>query len=221
MSISSTGLISWSNSVTGTYTITVRATDPGGLSASRSFTLTVNMAANQAPTMNAIPAATITAPAAFSYQAVAIDLDGGSLAYTLSGNPSGMSISSTGLISWATSVAGTYTITVKAANPGGLSASRSFTLTVSPATTTHTLTITSTPIRTVDEGRTYTYAVKAVDTSGHPLTYSLISPPYGMSISSTGVVTWRPYRDGTYRITVKVSDGTSYTTQSYYLEVRD
>ncbi|WP_298433262.1 putative Ig domain-containing protein, partial [Geobacter sp.] len=192
--------------------------------ATATVSLTVNAAPNQAPTMTAIPAATITAPAAFSYQVTAADPENQTLSYTLAGNPSGMTISSTGLISWPTSVAGTYTITVKATDPGGLSASQSFTLTVSSAATTNQApVISSQPVTNGYKEGYYYYQVQASDPDGDALRYSLAARPSGMTINAaTGLIYWRPESTGTYTVTVKVTDPAGLSaTQSYRLAITD
>jgi len=66
----------------------------------------------------------------------------------------------------------------------------------------------------------YTYNVVATDTDGDTLTYSLTSGPTGMTInSSTGVISWTPNAVGDYDVTLKVSDGESFDTQSFTITI--
>jgi len=66
----------------------------------------------------------------------------------------------------------------------------------------------------------YTYNVVATDTDGDTLTYSLTSSPPGMTIdSSTGVISWTPNAVGDYDVTLKVSDGESFDTQSFIITI--
>ena len=84
-------------------------------------------------------------------------------------------------------------------------------------------TITSTPITTATVDVLYTYDVEATDPdSGDILTYSLTTSPSGMTIdSATGVISWTPTSDqiGDNNVTVKVSDGNLFDTQSFIITV--
>ncbi len=82
--------------------------------------------------------------------------------------------------------------------------------------------ITSTPITTASVGITYTYNVDATDSDEDILTYTLTTPPSGMTInSSSGVISWIPTEEGDYPITVTVSDGKSTDTQSFTITVSE
>src|SRR5262245_38619870 len=69
----------------------------------------------------------------FSFTALAIDPNGGTVTYSLTSPPAGMTINSlSGVVSWTPtwSQLGPATVTVRATDPGGLSDSRSTTVTV-------------------------------------------------------------------------------------------
>ena len=83
-------------------------------------------------------------------------------------------------------------------------------------------TITSTPITTATVGVLYTYYVNATDPDSDTLTYSLTTNPSSMTInSSTGVISWTPTsaQIGDNNVTVKVSDGGLFDTQSFIITV--
>ncbi|RII29649.1 MAG: hypothetical protein CXR30_10005 [Geobacter sp.] len=174
---------------------------------------------NHPPAMDAIANASITEGAAFSTQVVANDPDNETLVYSLSNAPAGMSISAAGLISWPVSVIGTYVITVTATDPGDLSASRTFTLTVPKFN--HPPVITSTPATAVNDLSLYTYTITATDEDGDPLTYGVVGPG-GMTISGN-VVSWTTAlvsSDISYSVAVTVSDGQgNNTSQSFTIKV--
>ncbi len=190
-------------------------------SATATVSITVNPAPNQAPSMLAIANATITAPAGFSYQVSASDPEKQLLIYSIAGNPSGMSISNSGVISWSTSVAGTYAITVTATDPGNLSASQSFTLSVNSAPLLQAPVISSAPLTSAYEDGYYYYPVIASDPNGDLLNYSLTTKPSGMTINSTtGLIYWNPSDKGTYSVTVKAVDPSGLSaTQSFKVTV--
>jgi hypothetical protein len=78
--------------------------------------------------------------------------------------------------------------------------------------------ITSSPATSVSTVLPYLYQVNAQDAEHDPLTYSLTTFPPGMTINSSGLVSWTPPGDGSYPITVQVSDGRGgIATQSYTL----
>jgi len=174
---------------------------------------------NHPPTMNAIDNATINEGAAFSTQVVASDPDNETLVYSLSNAPAGMNISSAGLINWPVGVVGTYVITVTATDPGKLSASKTFTLTVN--TVNLPPTITSSPITTANDYQEYTYTVMATDPEGDVLTYELITAPLHMTISGNKI-SWIPTIDqvGSQNVTVLVKDGHDHNVpQSFTITV--
>ena len=126
----------------GTATVTVTATDPEGLSASQTFSVTVTDGAddtNQAPTvgtaiedqtLEAEAEATLDLSEAFS------DPDGDTLSYDAASDaPDVATASVSGSELTVTGVApGTATVTVTATDPEGLSASQTFSVTVSDGT---------------------------------------------------------------------------------------
>ena len=80
--------------------------------------------------------------------------------------------------------------------------------------------IESDPVTTAKEGVAYTYEVEATDPNGDVLTYSLTAGPTGMTINSTtGVISWTPAADGSFEVTVEVSDGSKSETQSFTIIV--
>jgi len=93
----------------------------------------------------------------------------------------------------------------------------------SPGTvpTNHAPKISSTPVTTTAMSALYTYDVEASDMDGDTLTYGLTFSPMGMTIDpSTGVIQWIPDAIGNYDVTLQVSDGESFDTQSFTLAVK-
>ena len=134
------------------------------------------------------------------------------LSYTLKGAPAGMSIASTGVVSWATPVVGTYAVTVTALDTKtGLSGQGIYTVTIAqqPAPVVSSASISGkvgTPL-----------SFSATVTSANPVTYSLTGAPTGMSIGTTGTVSWASPVAGSYKVTVVVKDTkTGLTGQGIY-----
>ncbi|WP_318258739.1 putative Ig domain-containing protein [Geobacter anodireducens] len=221
-----TGTLTWtpSSSTPANWDVIVAVTDTKFNRTTQSFTITVTDGkVNQAPVIASSPVTSATEGALYSYQVVASDPNGDSLTYALTTAPSGMSIAANGTISWTplASQAGAHTVVVTVSD-GALSATQTFTVTVTKLNRAPS--ITSTAVTSVSEGAAYGYAVSASDPDGDALTYSLTASPPGMTISPAGLISWNPgYTDaGSYTVTVKVSDPAGlFATQTYTLLVTD
>lgn len=222
MTISPTGLISWvpTYGQAGNYNVTVRVIDSAFHMADQHFSVTVaNVNNPPSITSSAITAAVELHP--YSYQIVATDPEGDALSYSLTTAPTGMSINSVGLISWtpATAQFGDNAVTV-AVSDGSLSATQSFTINVG---NNRAPTVSSTPPITAAEGNAYSYQVVASDPDGDPLSYTLTAAPAGMTISTSGLITWTPTQlqaqTGSAAVAVQVSDGSLSALQNFTITV--
>src|SRR5205823_1009820 len=125
------------------------------------------------------------------------DLPANILTYQLVAPPTGVSISASGVISWTPSEAqepSTNTLTTietDNATPA-LSATNSITVTVNDVTPSPYTTLFRS--RTINELTTLTVTNTATDGDlpANVLTYQLVSPPTGASISASGVINWTP-----------------------------
>ncbi|WP_143765786.1 putative Ig domain-containing protein [Catenulispora acidiphila] len=136
LSISSSGLVSGTPSASGTFTVTVTATDSTGASGAASFTWTVGGGSGNVVSVTNPGSQSGTVGTAISgLQIQGTDSAGQTLTYTAGGLPTGLSISSSGLISGTPSASGTFTVTVTATDSTGASGAASFTWTISGGTT--------------------------------------------------------------------------------------
>ena len=108
----------WSNVAAGTYTITARAYDNGGLSTTSSA-ITVVVNANQNPTVSITSPtnnATYTAPASVTINATAADADGtiSKVEFFNGATKLGEDANSPYSFAWTNVAAGTYTLTARA-----------------------------------------------------------------------------------------------------------
>ena len=217
----------------GTSVVTVTATDPGGLSAVQSFTVTVSPAPNRSPEAVGVlgpltlgfddPASSVEVAGAFR------DPDGDELTYgAVSSAPSVASVSVSGSVVAVTPAGeGTAVVTVTATDPGGLSAAQSFTVTVSGPSNRAPeavgvlgpLTLGfDDPASSVDVGGAFR------DPDGDELTYGAVSSaPSVASVSVSGsVVAVTPAGAGTAVVTVTATDtagSNTAATQTFSVRV--
>lgn len=124
---SSTGLIQWTPSSSGSFAVQVEANN--GISPSSAQSFTISVASDDAPVINSVPVTSALANQLYSYD---VNASGNPApTYKLTVSPSGMSINSTsGLIQWTPTAAGSFNVTIEA-NNGTNSALQSFTIQVS------------------------------------------------------------------------------------------
>jgi hypothetical protein len=147
--------------------------------------------------------------ATVDYQVQAMDTCTGSLSYSASGLPTGLSInSSTGVISGTAGTAGTYNVTLTGTDSTGPTGSATFTWTVGSGS--DTVTVTSPGSQSGTVGTAASLQISASDSaSGQTLTYSASDLPAGLSIdSSTGLISGTPTTAGTSDVTVTATDTT-------------
>jgi hypothetical protein len=212
---SSTGAITGTPTLVGTYPFTIRVADscpPEAQMAQQAYSITIT------PT-GCIPLS-ITSPSvlstgtvgsAYTYQ---ITASGGQppISFSLlSGSlPPGMNLGSTGLITGMPTSSGNYTFTVRATDScagGAQTSDKSLSITVNLATCPP-LSITSPSVlSTGTVGSVYTYQLT---TSGGqvPITFSLVggSLPPGLNLSATGLISGLPTTAGNYTFMVSATD---------------
>ncbi len=224
MVVSSTGRVTWTPgngvSTSGTVTLTVQDGGENGVSPdTENFTISVT-AVNDPPSITTSAPTSATEGNLYTYTAGVTDVDdandGTNLTWSLSNEPSGMVVSSTGQVTWTpgngVSTSGNVTLTVQDGGENGSSpATEMFTITVAAFNTPPS--ITSTAPTTATEDVQYSYQVQVTDADdtndGTNLSFVLSNEPSGMTVSSTGLITWTPTEGVTSSgsVTVTVSDG--------------
>ncbi len=238
MEISDTGEITWtpSEGQGNASSIKVTVSDGGEDDASgddETFSISVT-AVNDAPQITSTAGISAIEDVQFEYQVEVSDPDdsGTNLSYSLSGEPSGMAVSVSGLITWTPSnsddSSGEVTLTVSDGGEDGAAAAQEvFTVSVIGVNTGPT--ITSTAPTTANESELYEYTLAVTDAddanNGVDLTYALSNEPDGMSITSVGVISWTPSegQGNANNIQVSVSDGgengTAAATETFSIVV--
>jgi subtilase family serine protease len=118
LTVNSVGYVNWTSPVAGSYSFTATATTNAGKSASAKYTLTV-VKVNHAPTLASATIA-VKANAALKATLSGVDIDGDAMTYTMTGAPSGMALSSAGVLTWSKAVKGSYALKVTVKDSHGL-----------------------------------------------------------------------------------------------------
>ncbi len=115
----------------GTYVAQLIVNDGEFDSAPDTALITIEVQSNQPPVINSLPVVTAQVNKLYQYQVTALDPEGAPVTYGLQSQISGMSINTTGLVTWVPSAEGLYSVIVSASDPAGITATQSFEITVS------------------------------------------------------------------------------------------
>ena len=192
---SATGVISGTPSVTGTFSVTLRANNPLFIEVTKVVTLTVNAPVGLPPVITPIGAQTAYRGVPFS---LAVSASNDPTGFTLSGAPVGFSISTSGVITGTTlEVAGnSYTLSIQASGAGGTSDPQLVTLTLANPTITPSQSSVNGTVGSAITPITFTVVPTGSSPSfdfGDEPTGLIIDPTTG-TISGTPTETW-PTKD--------------------------
>jgi RHS repeat-associated protein len=220
-----TGLIQWTPGETqvGTQNVVIQADDGQGGLATQAYQVVVSdTAGNKAPVITSPPPLAATVGGLYSYAVKAADPDGDKVTFSLISAPPGMTIDPTsGQVNWTPSAAelGTNLVTIAATDPAGALGLQRYAVV---AQVNQLPTISSKAITTVTAGTTYRYDIRASDSDGDTLTYTITTGPNGMTVDAMGRVSWSPAIGdiGSHPIVLTVADSLGATaTQRFDLIV--
>lgn len=207
---------------TGTFLIGVIAYHKVAGQGRQYFTLRIKPA-NEAPVVSSTPPTTAAEDSAFSYTIAATDANGDAITYALTRGPTGMTLSAGGLVNWTPTQAqiGSDTVEVSLTDTKGAATLHRFVLQVH--NTNDIPVITSEADTLAAEDSTYSYHLAVTDPDpGEKLSYRLLQNPTGMTVDSTGTLTWTPtqLQVSRHNVRVEVRDlAATRDTQSYILRV--
>ncbi len=193
-SLSSSGVLSGTPTAAGSFSFTITATDhstgSGPFTGSKAYTLTVN-----APTVT-VSLATFPGGTYNSAYSQSLSTSGGTSPYSYSVTsgalPSGLTLSSAGVLSGTPTAAGSFTFTAAATDSstgtGPFTGSQAYTIVINKASQTITFNAPASPV---------TYGISPITlsgsaTSGQAVSYSLVSGPAtvsGNTLTITGAGT--------------------------------
>ena len=208
LTLSSTGTISGLPTQTGTFTGTVTASNGSNPNATQNFSIIVQ--AGIAPLFtDGPPPTTATSGTAFNFTYTASGFPKPTFSNPSGALPSGLSMSSAGVISGKPSKTGVYSGTIMASNGINPSALQSFSITVSRTTSAPPVFTDGPATSSAYLGEVYVFSYIA---SGAPApTFALTSGslPPGLSLSSAGQISGTPTQLGTYSGVVTATNGLS------------
>jgi putative Ig domain-containing protein len=198
--LQSSGVITGTSALAGTYPFTAKVTDASGNNVTAVFTLTVSslltIASSTLPEVDAATPYSASLSAAGGITPYQWSLATGAL-------PSGIQLQSSGVLTGTSALAGTYPFTAKVTDASGNNVTAAFTLTVSSL-----LTIANSTPAPVDAGTPYSASLSA--TGGiTPYQWSLATgalPPGIQLLASSGAITGTTATPGSYSFTAKVTD---------------
>src|SRR5215471_18511360 len=205
----SSGVLSGTPTQTGTFNITVTATDQNGCTGSQVYTLVINC-----PTITVSPASISAGTAGTAFTPVTFTQTGGvgTTTFSESGSlPTGMSFSS-GTLSGSPSQTGSFNVTVTATDQNNCTGSRSYTLVIACPT----ISVSPASISAGTAGAAYN-PVTFTQTGGvGTVTFSESGAlPTGMNFSG-GVLSGTPTQTGNFGITVTATDQNGCTGSRGY-----
>jgi subtilase family serine protease len=189
---------------------------PTGLGTPTATGLFATLAGPAAPTPPVVTPATITGQAGTPLNFTANVAAPDSVTYGISNNPTGMAIASTGVVTWAAPVAGTYSVTITATDTKTqLKGSAVYAVVIAAPVPPSVPSMTKTVTGTAGSPLSFQVAFTAAD----PVTFSLAAPS-GMTISSAGLVSWALPVAGTYTVVATARDTKSGASGSGTITVQ-
>ncbi len=212
---SATGVLAGTPTVTGSFPITVTATDTNGCSGSSPYTLTINC---QTITVTNPGVTTGTVDAPFSQTFTQTAAHGTATFTTASALPAGLSLSTAGVLSGTPTVKGPFSIVVTVTDSNGCTGTgATYNLTIN----CQTITVTNPGVTTGTAGTPFSqnFSQSGAHVSATFTTASTL--PTGFSLSTAGVLSGTTTQHGSFPIVVTVTDanGCTGTSATYSLVI--
>ncbi|MEQ8208156.1 MAG: putative Ig domain-containing protein, partial [Woeseia sp.] len=172
---------------------------------------------NSAPVISGQPQTRIGAGTAYNFEPTAIDSDGDTLTFSISGRPTWANFdNSTGRLSGTpaqSDIGSTPGVSISVSDGEAISSLPAFTITVEAGVSNSAPTISGTPSSSLVVGNTYNFTPNAADADGDALTFSVNNLPVWASFNAqSGRLTGTPSDSdvGSYSgIAITASDGTA------------
>lgn len=211
MALASDGTLSGTPTSAGTYSFTLTATDGNGFTGSRAYTLTI-----ASPTLSlspvSVPGGSIGSP-----YSQTLSTSGGiaSYSYSLIGGalPTGVTLSSGGVLSGTPIVSGTFNFTVRSTDAHGQVVDGAYSLVIGAAT----INLAPPTLGSMTQGVAYSQTLSASGGTA-PYSYTVTSGalPSGMTLSPGGLLSGVPTSAGPSNFTITATDSLASTGSRAY-----
>jgi hypothetical protein len=201
VTLASSGIVSGVLGPAGDYTFEATITDAAGLTASKSFLLTVNsLPAITSPSV--LPQAVVGV--AYSYQFAVFG--GGSYTWSTSGGtlPPGLTLSAAGQLTGTPSTAGNYNFSLAALGSNGGTSTKSFSIVVNADLVAPTMDDPQFPVTVVSANFSSTISASPASTS-----FTAAGLPAGLKLVGNQI-TGRPTVSGVFMVTLKARNGRGF-----------
>jgi hypothetical protein len=220
----STGVISGTPTVSGTYSFVVKVTDANTITATRSYSL--NVSSNSPPVIATIGDKTVNEGQTLTFTVQASDPDGDTLTYSASNLPSGATFNpATHVFTWTPSYgqAGNYTnVEFTVTDSGTPMQLADQMITISVGHVNRPPVFTNVGPQQASTTVPLSFMVSATDPDGDAVTLSAAHMPQGAAFNpSTGAFSWTPayYQTGNYTVTFTATDNGTPTIATSSLDV--
>jgi len=206
---SSTGTLSGTPLQVGIFPLTVTATD-SSTGTGAPFSILSSYTLNVAPPAILIAPASLPVGSVGSAYSQTVTASGGIAPYTFAivagALPTGVTLSSAGVLSGTPTAGGSFNWTVRATDAGSMTGARAYTMTISAPT----IDIAPTALPDPTQGAAYSAALSASGGTA-PYTFSIVGGalPAGMTLNSGGTLSGTPTNAGPYAFTVQASDSST------------
>ncbi len=214
MSINASGVVSWGAPVTGSYKVSVNARDSKtGLSGQGVYTVTIQAAL---PPVVAGASLSGSVGTALLYPVSVTDTN--PVSFSLSGAPSGMTISAAGVLSWPAPVIGAWSVTVNARDTRtALTGHGVLAITIAaakaPSAAATGPVITASALSGV-AGTPLSGSIAFSDKTSNTLNITITGVPAGITFTPNGsslTLRWASPVTGSYKLIVSAKDGNGLT----------
>lgn len=220
LTLSSGGLLTGTPTAAGTYNFTVTATDSGGNTGLRPYSLVVQPGAVLTVAPPTLPNAVEDSAYSQTITASGGTGTGYSFAVTAGSLPPGITLAPSGALSGTPPTPGSYDFTVTATDSAGNTGVRAYTLVVQPIGAI-VISPPTLPNGTILSAYSQTISATGGTGTGYQFTVIAGSLPTGLTLDATsGVLSGTPTARGSFAFTVQVTDSGSHTaTQAYAITI--
>lgn len=211
LTLSAAGVLSGTPTQGGSFNFTIRAADATGCAGTRAYTLVINC-----PTITVNPTTLPAGTRGTAYSRTFTQTGTtGAITWSRSAGtlPPGLTLSASGVLSGTPTQAGSFSFTVRAADSGGCSGTRAYTLTINCPTITVNPATLPAGTRGTAYSRTFTQTggVGAIAWSRSAGTL-----PTGLTLSAAGVLSGTPTVAGSFNFTIRATDAQGCTGTHAY-----